>query len=233
MRERFRELEKKLKVRFRDPTILSLALTHRSALETKKVRQSNERLEFLGDTVLELIVSRYLYEKFPSYSEGRLTKLRSALVCQETLNEVARELNLGSYLILGKGEDLAGGREKPHILANAVEALIGAIYLDKGLTAARRIIHKKIISKLPSIIKQKREVDPKTMLQEYVQSIKKVTPKYKTILTKGPEHKKKFVVVATIDNIKYMVGEGKTKQEAEQNAAKKTLKFLKKFGFAI
>lgn len=231
MARQFEGLEKKLGLKFKSIKTLQLALTHRSALENRKIKQSNERLEFLGDTVLEFVVSKYLFKNFPKFSEGRLTKLRSALVCEKTLNEAARELDLGRYMILGKGEEASGGREKPYLLANAFEALIGAIYLDQGFKTAQHIIHKVVISELDDIIKQKREVDPKTMLQEYVQAIKKVTPKYKTISALGPEHCKKFVVVVTIGNKRYMVGSGKTKQEAEQKAAEKTLKFLKKFGF--
>jgi ribonuclease-3 len=227
------KLEKVLGITIKDYNIFKTALTHRSALENKEVKQSNERVEFLGDTVLEFVVSKYLYKNFPDASEGKLTKLRSALVCEKTLSEVANEIRLGEFLILGKGEEASGGRKKPYILANAVEAVIGALYLDQGLPTARRFIQKNIISKLPEIIKKKRVVDPKTELQEYVQSLRKTTPRYETISSTGPDHNKKFIVTVKIENRRYLVGEGKTKQEAEENAAKKTLKFIKKFGFAI
>uniref|UniRef100_A0A7C5USX9 Ribonuclease 3 n=1 Tax=candidate division CPR3 bacterium TaxID=2268181 RepID=A0A7C5USX9_UNCC3 len=227
------KLEKVLGITIKDYNIFKTALTHRSALGDKKVKQSNERVEFLGDTVLEFVVSKYLYKNFPDASEGKLTKLRSALVCEKTLSEVANEIQLEEFLILGKGEEASGGRKKPYILANAVEAVIGALYLDQGLPTARRFIQKNIISKLPEIIKKKRVVDPKTELQEYVQSLRKTTPRYETISSTGPDHNKKFIVTVKIENRRYLVGEGKTKQEAEENAAKKTLKFIKKFGFAI
>lgn len=221
----------KIDIKFNNPALLKLALTHRSACVDGEL-YSNERLEFLGDAVLEFVISEALYEKFPKEAEGFMTKLRSALVRQNSLAEAARKLDLGKLLILGRGEAASGGAEKEYLLANTFEALIGAIYLDQGISAVKRLTTKLILPNIESIIAKKAYIDDKTLLQEYVQAEMKTTPKYKAISSKGPDHERVFTVVSIISDKKYMIGEGRTKQLAEEDAARKTLDHLKSFGFS-
>ena len=219
-----------MEIKFNNPELLKLALTHRSAC-TDPGACSNERLEFLGDAVLEFVISEALYAEYPDEAEGFMTKLRAALVCQKSLAKAAKELDLGKLLILGRGEAASGGQEKDYLLANTFEALIGAIYLDQGIPAVQALVKKLLLPSLPSIISAKAYIDNKTLLQEYVQAKIKTTPKYTTVSAKGPDHAREFSVMATISGKKYMIGEGHTKQLAEEEAARKTLEHLKAFGF--
>ena len=227
-----KKIKEKTGIELKNPELLKRSLTHRSAKGKKlKHKDSNERLEFLGDAVLEYIVSDVLYTKFPSEDEGFLTKLRAALVCEKNLSKVGKKLGIGEFLKMGRGEEASGGREKGYILANTVEALIGATYIDQGIEATKSFVERTVLAELKDILERKLYLDAKTTLQEYVQAKEKITPKYQTLRSEGPEHKRTFTVTVTIRGKKFKGGKGKTKQEAQEIAARKTLKYLKKFGF--
>lgn len=210
-----------LGIQFNDPALLKTALTHRSYLnENKNIKQSNERLEFLGDSVLSILTSEYLYKKFPDYAEGKLTNTRSVLVRGKTLALVAKELNLGESLLMSKGERDSGGARNDALLADATEAVIGAIFLDQGLDIVREFLQKYLYSKSFEAI------DYKSIVQETAQSKFKVSPKYKVLEAMGPDHDKKFIIGIYFGTELMGKGEGKNKQEAEQAAAKVALEKL-------
>ena len=219
-------LEQAIGYSFRDKDLLLLALTHSSyANENKKNRKkNNERLEFLGDAVLELTISDYLFHQYPEQAEGKLTKLRSSLVCEYTLSICARDICLGDYLLLSKGESLTGGRERDSILADAFEAVIGAIYLDGGLERARAFISKNL---LKDVENKTLFYDAKTILQEHVQASGGGQLVYKVMDESGPDHNKEFTVQAMIGDQPCATGTGKTKKGAEQIAAYRTILLLK------
>lgn len=211
---------------FTDKSLLDLALTHRSWVnENKGVRKSNERLEFLGDAVLEFIVSRELYKKFPEEDEGFLTALRSTLVNTNSLAEIAQSLNLGGLVYLSKGEQDSGGRNNNSLLADTVEAIIGALFIDQGLSAAESFIFENLLKDLEARAKLPLK-DSKSLLQEYVQSKNMSTPRYKVINEEGPDHDKKFEIEVTVDNKVLGSGTGKSKSMAEQEAAKNALSMI-------
>lgn len=197
------------------------ALTHRSYInEVKETTQNhNERMEFLGDAVLELAVTKYLFDNYPSHNEGALTSFRAALVKTESLAEEAKHLNLGQYILMSKGEEATGGRNRPYILANTMEAIIGAIYLSNGLEAAESFIIEKICYKTESIIADRLDLDAKSKLQELSQEKARITPVYKLISAEGPDHNKTFEMGVYIGDSLFGQGIGKSKQEAEQAAA--------------
>jgi len=229
MVDRFQPLLEKLNLEFKNKDLLIQAFTHRSYLnEAGKHRQSNERLEFLGDAVLSHIVSEYLYTNYPTYPEGRLTHLRSTVVKTETLSEISASLNLGKYLFLSKGEDKGGGRINKSLLADTFEAVIGALYLDQGLMAVQKFLEQVLFAKINHIFKKEISADYKSQLQEIVQEISDTPPTYQVVRTEGPDHDKVFWVTAVIDGQEEEVGMGKSKQEAEQNAAAKTLEKMGK-----
>lgn len=215
-------LPKILGVSFTNTALLEQALVHRSFLNENPdfPLPSNERLEFLGDTVLNLIVAERLYHEFPHLSEGELTKRRASLVCQETLSHLALSLELGSYLYLGRGEEISGGREKQTNLANALEAIIGAIFLDQGLAQAKEFISNLITPQLLRIKEQGVTLNYKTLLQEYAQAEYHQTPVYHLVKTTGPDHSKNFTVEVTIGDKRLGEGLGKSKQAAEMEAAR-------------
>jgi ribonuclease-3 len=218
------ELESEIGLSFSDKTLLRLAFVHKSYVnEDPTQRQSNERLEFLGDAVLELVVTDFLYRNYPDQPEGELTNWRSALVKGKNLAEVARHLKLGEYLLLSRGEDLSGGRDKDYILANTTEALIGAMYLDKGYNLASEFITKHIIALLEEIIMQGLHIDAKSHVQELAQEKMNVTPKYKLMSEDGPDHEKTFVMGIYFGEHLVGKGEGSSKQDAEQAAARDAL----------
>ena len=216
-------LEKSLDYDFKDASLLATALTHRSSLNEQGVKESNERLEFLGDAVLELIITNYLYQEKPLEPEGFLTAARSAVVRTESLAEVARSINLGIYLKMSKGEAMGGGRENPSILENTVEALIGAIFKDGGLDQASAFIHRFIVPKAQLILTKNELKDAKSLFQEKIQSLGLLSPSYKVISEEGPDHSKTFEVAVFVENTEKGRGKGKSKQEAEQQAAQKAL----------
>lgn len=206
-----------------DSSLYEEAFTHKSFANENAGILHNERLEFLGDAVLELIVTEYLFAEFPEEPEGKMTKLRSALVSGVSLSKVAKELNLGQYLRLSKGEDRGGGRTKNPILANVMESLIGAIYLDLGQDAAKEFIHKILLPRLPEILEKKLHRDPKSAYQEWAQEKHDVTPEYKVLGEEGPDHKKVFTVGIFLGRKKMAEGKGSSKQKAEVNAAENAM----------
>lgn len=229
MSDYFQPLLNKLNIKFKNEKLLEEAFTHRSYLnETGKKRLSNERLEFLGDAVLAFLVSRFLYASFPQHPEGLLTNLRSSIVKAETLAELAKSLSLGNFLYLSKGEEKSGGRNNPSLLADTFEALLAAIYLDQGLETAHDFLNLILIPRISEIIKNELHTDYKSKLQEIVQETSSGPPIYKVIKTEGPDHAKKFWVTVVIDGQPYENGSGKSKQEAEQRAAAKTLEKMGK-----
>lgn len=215
---------------FRNKQLLMTALSHRSSLNERSsgttAKESNERLEFLGDAVLELATTQFLYDRFPAEQEGVLTAYRSALVKTTTLAEVARELNLGEKLYLSKGEEATGGRSNEGLLADVTEAVIGALYLDQGLDAVIKFLKENLFVKFDEILKQKLYRDHKSQLQELVQAQGFPTPAYEVIKAEGPDHDKEFTVQVLVDGTVKGTGSGKSKQQAQQQAAAMALTTL-------
>jgi len=218
-------LQKRIGVAFDNEKLLTEALTHRSYLNENPGWETphNERLEFLGDAVLELSATEYLFNCFPEYDEGRLTSIRSALVNHMMLSKVAGEIGLNRHLMMSRGEMRASQRAKEAMLGNAVEALIGAIYLDQGYDAADNFIDKFILVHLGEVMEQKLYDDAKSVLQETVQEKLRVTPSYKVLSESGPDHAKTFVVGVYFNGNLISEGTGCSKQEAERDAARKAL----------
>ena len=220
----FSRLLNHLKIRFTNPAVLEQAFYHRSYLNEVKLNiESNERLEFLGDAVLSLCVSNYLFAERSNDAEGELTNLRAYVVKTKSLAQAAKELNLGSYLKLSKGEELGGGRENPQLLANTYEALLGAIYLDQGLEAVQSVIKNTLLSLFAKELKSGPPKDAKSGLQEMVQDKFKQSPSYRILETKGPDHAKQFTVAVYNKNEQYGKGTGASKQIAEEEAAAEAL----------
>jgi len=213
-----------LKKNFKDPKILDLALTHRSWVNENKDKASshNERLEFLGDAVLEYVVSSHLYKTFPDKEEGFLTTLRANIVNTKNLSRFAKEAKIGKHLKLSKGETKSKGSENPSLLANTVEAIIGAIYLDQGMENAKAFIHNFLLADLDQKLLEPLK-DAKSRLQEIIQGNNLPAPKYHIIKELGPDHDKRFVVEVAVDKKPLASGRGKSKSEAEQEAAKAAL----------
>lgn len=217
---RMDKLQKIIHVSFTDKSLLKTALTHRSWVnESGKHTRDNERLEYLGDSVLALIVNEYLFRHFSDYREGNLAKIKSAAVSETTLAKIAREINLGSFILMGKGEEKSGGAARPSLLANTMEALIGAIYLDSGFKQCRKFVLSMLKNDIERIDKLTYMRDPKTTLQEFVQKKYKDRPIYNVVNEQGPDHDKKFTVVLSINGREVMIGTGSSKRRAEMNAA--------------
>ena len=234
-KEKLSELELILEIEFKDKSLLKNALIHKSYLNEKDGQDlmSNERLEYLGDAVLELIMTSYLFMKYPDRPEGDLTSFRAALVKTESLAETSESLSYGKYLYMSKGEEGTGGRERPYILANTYEAVLGAIYLDHGLDIANKFVIRTLVPKLEGIVQHRLDIDNKSKLQNLAQEILKDTPTYDLVGEKGPDHDKDFKIKVIIANEDFGHGNGKSKQEAEQAAAEKALenweKLVKKY----
>ena len=224
-----KKLEEKIGVDFKNKALLLEALTHPSYLnENPGVKTgNNERLEYLGDAVLELVVTEELFHKFPERQEGELTLLRAALVNYVMLGRIAREIGLEKYVLLSRGEAKDFGKAREVILANAIEALIGAIYLDKGYDVAGKFIKKNVLNHLEEVIASGSYRDPKSNLQEIVQEKTKVTPTYKVLEERGPDHAREFVVGVFFGGELQATGTGSSKQEAENDAAEEALRDLK------
>jgi len=220
-----RQIEDKLGYTFCDETLLETAFTH-SSYANEKHTFSNERLEFLGDSILGMVTATHLFSRFPNQPEGFLTKTRAELVCEHSLWAIADKLDFGHHLLLGHGEDNTGGRQRHSILADCVEAVIAAMYLDGGLMPAQSFIEKHVLSKLDSTIDDLSS-DYKTDLQEYIQQKPGRVLHYNLIGEEGPDHNKVFFCAALLDGKETGRGEGRTKKEAEQNAAKNALEVLK------
>lgn len=226
----FSLFEKKLKIDFKDKDLLVQAFCHRSYLnENSKFRLShNERLEFLGDAVLELVVTEYLYLKYPKNSEGDLTSWRAALVNAVILAELAKELGFDDFLLLSQGESKDHSKARQYILANTFEAIIGSLYLDQGYKPCQKFIEENlIVKKLPIILEKKLFKDAKSFFQEKAQEIANITPNYSVLEEKGPDHLKHFVIGVFLGEEMVAKGEGSSKQEAEVQAAKKALEAKK------
>jgi ribonuclease-3 len=223
------DLQTKLGIQFQNPQLLQTAFIHRSHLnEAKHLRTSNERLEFLGDAVLSFLTSEFLYKTYPEYPEGTLTNIRSSLVKTQSLAEVAKKLELGDLLMLSHGEEASGGRNNNSLLADAFEALLGALYLDQGVEPVRALLTTFLFSETASIVQNKSYVDYKSLFQEIVQQESRVSPTYQVIKSEGPDHAKTFWVSATVGGVSRGEGKGHSKQEAEQHAAKNALEKMGK-----
>ena len=221
----FGQLEKKLNISFADKGLLRLAFTHRSYLNEHRgeVTAHNERVEYLGDAVLELIVTDYLYHEFPETPEGELTAYRAALVNTQTLAAVAAELGMNDFLLLSKGESKDTGRARTYILANTFEAFLGALYLDQGYDSVRAFVAQFLFPRTAEVIENKLWKDDKSRLQEEAQERINITPHYEIINAVGPDHAKQFTTGVFFGNKKIAEGSGSSKQEAEQEAATKAL----------
>ena len=230
MRE-LKELEKRIGYHFQNPELLEKALRHSSYANEHKMNriECNERLEFLGDAVLELVSSEHLFAQFPQMPEGELTRLRASLVCEPTLAFCAREIELGSFLRLGKGEEMTGGRHRDSVTSDALESVIGAVYLDGGFANAKEFVLKYVLNDMEH---KKLFFDSKTILQEVIQGLGKEVD-YEFIGEEGPEHNKQFVVAAVVDGLFNIKGTGHTKKSASQNAAYAALIELKNKGYDI
>ena len=220
------ELEKKLQYEFKDKALLSNALTHSSyANENRRSGiESNERLEFLGDSILGMVVAEFLYRRYGDMPEGRMTRFRAELVCERSLHAVAEEIDLGSYISLGRGEEQGGGRTRPSILADAVEAVLAAVYLDGGFAAEKRIIDRFILAN--ALNGECDSADYKTRLQEYLQRDGSQDITYAMIAERGPDHMKTFTAEVSLNGRSLGTGEGHSKKAAEQAAARSALEVL-------
>ena len=222
-----RDLEKKIGYRFQEFSLLEHAMRHSSFCNEQKMDklQNNERMEFLGDAVLELVTSEFLYTKYPKMPEGEATRKRASMVCEQTLALCAKELELGSYLFLGKGEELTGGRDRASVTSDALEALIGAIYLDGGFTNAKEFIEKYVLN---GIEEKQLFFDSKTIFQEMMQSVTNEVIHYELIGQEGPDHCKTFEVELFVGERSAGKGTGKSKKAAEQAAAYDAIKKIKR-----
>ena len=221
-------LEEKLGYSFKNPQLLQDALYHSSYANEHRGRgiESNERLEFLGDAVLDLVTAEVLYKEHPDLPEGDLTRIRAALVCEESLHEAAESLGLGEYLKLGRGEEAGGGRQRPSILADATESVFAAVYLDGGMKAAEEIIHRVLLDREREEVVEERRRDYKTALQELVQRKPDQLLHYEMVGSSGPDHAKVFEACVTINGAEAGRGTGRSKKEAEQAAARSALEAL-------
>lgn len=218
-------LEDRIGYKFRNPLLLAEALTHPSLRhETHRSHFDNQRLEFLGDAVIQLVITEHLYGHFHSEAEGKLTKLRSRLVSREALTVHAAAIDLGSYLMMGRGEEASGGRQRTSALADAFEALVGAIYLDSDLATVRRFILEQAAPELALLVDEPTDINPKGHLQELLQSISPRSPAYEVVSQSGPEHAKTFIVRAVWEGIALGEGTGRSKKQAETAAALEAMK---------
>lgn len=228
MNNSLEQCQQKLGIRFNNQLLLKQAFTHSSYVNENRLNniKDNERLEFLGDAVVELTVSEYLYAEHQSYSEGELTKIRASIVCEPSLMRFAQSLNLGEYVMLGKGEEATGGRVRPSLLADLFEAFVGALFLDQGLDAARDFMNKHVLAQL-SIQDHMQLDDFKSALQEYVQQHGLGTIAYHIVAEHGPSHDRQFVSEVSLGEQLLGTGKGRSKKEAEQQAARFGLQKLK------
>ena len=223
--KKYLELEQKLGYRFKNPGLLERALTHRSYIHTPENEdlRANERLEFLGDSVLGMVTSRFLFENFPDKSEGDLTILKSTLVSEANLSRIAKSISLGSYLNLSEEEEKSGGRERNSIVSDAYEAVIGAIFLDGGLAPTEKMIQNQILRKYLQITTDQTLHNYKGELLEYMQALGLGLPRYDVLEEKGPDHEKRFTIAVSVKGKRMGQGAGKNKKEAEQKAARMAL----------
>jgi len=215
------QFEKLIGIRFRRIELLNLAFCHRSyANEQTNSIGNNEKLEFLGDSILGLIIAEHLYTALPEKNEGNLAKIKSFVVSEHSLSNVAKQLSIDAYLLLGKGEDSSGGRDKKTLLADAFEAVLGAIYLEAGIKGAKKFVMRFLLTEIEKVLKDKHHKDYKTLLQEYVQKVYKSYPKYQLVKKTGPDHAKIFWIEVFVQGKSFGPAEGRNKKEAEQKVAK-------------
>src|SRR3989344_1424351 len=225
----FDDLQTKVGIKFKDTALLKHAFIHRSYLnENKQITSSNERLEFLGDAVLSFLTSNFLYKTYPQYPEGVLTNIRSSLVKTQSLGDVAKTLNFGELLFLSRGEEESEGRKNSSLLADTFEAFLGALFLDQGIEKAQRFLEQYLFTKTSHVITSRSYIDFKSLLQEIIQEKSRISPTYRVTKTEGPDHSKTFWVEAVMENNVLGIGKGKSKQEAEQQAATDALEKLGK-----
>jgi len=224
----FSELERQLEIKFKNEKLVAQAFTHSSYAHEKKMDSlsSNERLEFLGDAVLELVISEELYLHYPELPEGELTKFRASLVCENTLAKKAHEIELGKYLYMGRGEEMSGGRQRESTLADTFEALLGAVFMDLGIEESKKIILRLFSSDIEQVPRNFTGGDYKTALQEEVQKTDKDGVSYDIVSESGLAHDKTFVAIAIVSGKEIGRGSGKSKKEAEQDAASEALKSM-------
>ena len=225
MNKKINKFENKIKYKFNSKSNILLAFSHSSFTNENKDKklQSNERLEFLGDSILNLLITEYLYFNYPNLSEGELTKARANIVCESSLFNCANNINIGEYLFLGKGEELTGGRSRPSILSDCFECVVGAIFIDGGIENARKFIINQMKSLIEDSATGSMFIDYKTELQEIIQRNNKNTIVYEIVDMKGPDHDKMFMCQVKVCDSVLGNGEGKTKKESEQSAAKSVL----------
>jgi ribonuclease-3 len=228
--EKLKEFAKTVGISMNDWSILEEAFTHRSFLNESDSNDlsHNERLEFLGDAVLELIISEHLFHNYPDRPEGDLTSFRAATVKTESLASVSREIGAGEYLQMSKGEEATGGRDKDYLLANLYESILGALYIDSGYDACKQFVEKTLIIKIAHIVENRLDIDAKTKFQEVAQKLFKETPTYKQVGAEGPDHEKTFTMAVLVGNREMGRGEGSSKQKAEEQAAQAALDTLDK-----
>lgn len=212
--------EKQAQIRFRNRELLNLAFCHRSYANENEHMDNNEKLEFLGDSVLGLVVAEYLFDRLTDRPEGDLAKIKSFVVSEEVLAVVAHDLRVDNFILIGRGEEYSGGRTKKALLADAMEAIIGAYFLDSGLKKSRKFILDQIVPEIDKVLANRHKKDYKTLLQEYVQKHHKTYPKYNLIKKTGPDHSKTFWMQVQVKDKSYGPGKGKNKKEAEQQAAR-------------
>ncbi len=218
------DLEERIGIIFQNKDVAIQSLTHSSySNEHRGQVEDNERLEFLGDAVLQLVATDFLYKLYPEMAEGELTTIRSAMVSRKTLGDIAKSLHLGDFLRLSQGEERSGGRTKDVILANTIEAILGAVYFDQGYEQAKKFVETHILAHLDRILQEEGHVDPKSRLQELAQERDKITPNYTVVMEEGPDHKKIFTVVVCLGDEELAQGKGSSKQKAEEDAAKNAL----------
>lgn len=213
---------------FKDKKLFEQAFVHRSFLnETKEKLSSNERLEFLGDSILSFVISDYLYKNYPNFDEGILTNIRSLLVNTKSLAQIAKTLEFGKYLKLSRGEEESKGRQNQSLLADSFESFIGALFIDQGIEVVSKFLKEIFVPKAEEIAKNKSFKDPKSLLQEYIQAKRQNSPVYKVLQESGPAHARNFKIGAFINNKLISEGLGKSKRDAEENAAEKALEYYK------
>jgi len=219
-------LQKTINYKFKDILLLTESLTHKSYLNENNTKKSYERLEFLGDSILEYWISDFLFRAFPDFPEGKLTNLRALSVCTQNLSLIAKKINLGQYLFLSLGEDRGGGRLNDSILEDVFEALVGAIYLDSDLATTFEFLNLHLLPEVKKLSQKKVYKDPKSIFQEIAQAKFNITPHYQVISESGPDHQKTFKVAVFVDKKQIAQGEGKSKQKAEEMASIKALKII-------
>jgi len=225
----FQQLQQTLAVTFKNQELLHQAFYHRSYLnEAKHIKESNERLEFLGDAILSFLTSQFLYKEYPQYPEGILTNIRSSIVKTQSLGTAAKTLGFGELLFLSKGEEEGGGRNNISLLADSFEAFLGALFLDQGLPAALQFLETHLFPAIATIVQTKSYIDFKSYLQELVQEIHKISPTYEVVKTEGPDHDRTFWIEVRVENTLLGSGIGKSKQEGEQHAAQNALEKMGK-----